>query len=216
MHFKKLIKYFLSTLILTAPILNITACSKEYHDFMTKINNKETFVAYLGIKNCLHCQKLAKQWDLWMEEENWNEGIKYSALPEDYNLDIKRYSYMADYDFKKKDSPLTIYQQSSKGIRLIFEWIENKQKDLWKNNTDINKIIDENYLPNAIPLLVFVKKGEYKWFIMGWGDEIQSNDLLKDNQEFQNNPSFNTSTFKRLVSDFIFNDFKDFYTIKGS
>lgn len=207
----KLIK---STIIMfgTAGILTLTACSNtKYNEFLKAINNKETAIIAIGSENCLHCQLLKKQWKLWEEQENWKEGIVATDNDFDGLNNLKRYNFTEPY---RKDG-LTTFSKLS-WVKNINKWLKEQSKALSKNNQELKNagIGNHIYDDNGIPLIIFIKNGEFRWWLSGWGDVTQNekDDLTLSKEEFTNGQaSWNVSTLKRITKDFIFGNFSDFY-----
>lgn len=213
MQFKKILSIKSSFILTILPIISVTACNSNYDEIILKIKNKETFIGYIGSENCPGCQTLSKQWDLWMQEKDWDKDI---LDLKDENLKINRYAFVSDYDFKgANDNTWNKTFFETKWVKNTFEWLKKSQKNLWATNENIKNGFDPDYLPgNGIPTIFFVKNGEYRWFINKWGDAVDGiDDMLTSNSEFKQKPAYNRSTLTRLVRDFIINDFKDFYTL---
>lgn len=194
------------------PVLTVIACSNvHFNTFQKALNNKETFVAYIGSGNCDYCEKLHIQWDKWLNQEDWKSDIILDTDNMNTLNSLKRYTFVEPY--KSKDGLATFGKLS--WVKKIKEWTEKEIKNLYKTNDEIKRTFTGEHTYNgSIPLLLFVKEGKFRWFMTGWGEnKNETNDLNLKPEDFTSGgkASWNVSTLKRMTKDFIFGDFKDFY-----
>lgn len=193
------------------PILTVIACSNaNFNTFQKALNNKETFIAYVGSGNCDYCEKLHIQWDKWLKEKEWKTDITVDSNNMSTLNSLKRYTFVEPY--KSKDGLATFNKLS--WVKKIKEWTEKEIKNLYKTNDEVKRAnTGEHTYNGGVPLLLFIKEGKFRWFMTGWGEnKNQTNDLVLSQSDFiSGKASWNVSTLKRLTRDFIFGNFSEFY-----
>ncbi|WP_339023152.1 hypothetical protein [Spiroplasma endosymbiont of Crioceris asparagi] len=168
------------------PLLLVSCQAKEYKDFLSHINNHESFVAMLGAKDddkTKNFEKVIKD-DLFKTRFNYLMGETVT----DYNnnkgkSDGDSKSHLTGWGEEVKTNPLNLYTYKSKEkaslhqekfAKQIDSWLNDRLFDYWDNgqtnpyknqNKQQNKDYVKKYLEGLeqSPMFILIRNGKLVW-----------------------------------------------------
>ncbi len=195
---RKLLNIISSTALVGTSTLAVISCSsnKKFNEFKGWINNKESFILYMGADDCPHCKDFdnakkdySDKFDSKMNELNTsyeqkvvNQGANY---PDSMTAYGEKLNNKVDFrEFKTEEVQNKFNEKWSKNI---LDWMIEEVTEIYKTkvfgNTGINDKIAYNESKkkvktyfnnnNGVPMFIIIRNGKLVSWEVGFGSSEQ-------------------------------------------